>query len=241
MKITVKLPDGSIATMDIEEYVKGVVPREMPASWPMEALKAQAVAARSYALATRKHRNRGDPYDVCSTTCCQVYSSARHARSDQAVEETRGIVGIHEGAIAATFFSASCGGHTLGNWAGYLREVTDCPCGAHGLGVSGHQNGLCQYGAMYLATDGKSWQQILDIYYYLDWKENYGNIEQEDPDYAGQIDTLRQQVGVLTNRVLLLEMKQKVNGPFSAEPLTITILVPKEESNEQDGEAAATG
>ena len=180
--------------MDIEEYVKGLAPREMPASWPMETLKAQAVAARSYALATRKHRDRGDPYDVCSTTCCQVYSDARSLRANSMVEATRGMVLVLRGTrqIVPAFFSAYCGGWTLSLWASYLRAVR-CPCvpgdvteeqaawnNAHWVQRNdhwlsgGHRQGLCQYGARMLAKQGQTWQAILAHYYDLDLAENYG-------------------------------------------------------------------
>jgi len=190
-------PNGEIVEMDIEEYIKGVVPKEMPASWPMEALKAQSVAARSYALATYKHRNRGDPYDVCSTTHCQVYGDARRERATAAVEATRGMVLVLRTTrqIMPGFFSAYCGGWTLSRWAAYLRRVR-CPCvpgdvteeqaawnNAHwvqrnGRWLSGgHRHGLCQYGARELARQGQRWDAILAYYYDLDIVGNYGEVE----------------------------------------------------------------
>ena len=175
--IVVKRTWGELQTLALEEYVKGVVPKEVYSTWPMEALKAQAVAARTYALASEKHRMRGDPYDVCDTTCCQVYGETRSGRCDEAVEATLGIVGVHRTrrVLVPTFFSSACGGHTRADWGDYLRVVDDCPCGAHGKAVNGHQNGLCQWGAKYLADLGWTYVQILNKYYDLDWVPDYGD------------------------------------------------------------------
>ena len=77
----------------MENYVRSVVPSEMPTSWAMEAVKAQAVAARTYAAKLRS-RATASGYDICDTTACQVYSgyartSAESARSGRPLEATR--------------------------------------------------------------------------------------------------------------------------------------------------------
>lgn len=96
----------AINTIPIEEYLRGVVPSEMPASWHMDALMAQAVAARSYAINTQRQRKwRSAPFDLVSDTRDQVYggffrfdtstSQARpviHPRSDRAVSSTAGYI-----------------------------------------------------------------------------------------------------------------------------------------------------
>jgi len=116
----------------IEDYLFSVVPSEMPASWPLHALKAQAVAARSYAHTTvGVHSERG--YDLCATVCCQVYLGIRQEseRSTEAVRATRGIVALHNGAIINAVYSSSSGGITDNSenvWTEsvpYLRSVTD--------------------------------------------------------------------------------------------------------------------
>jgi stage II sporulation protein D len=99
----------------VEDYLRGVVPNELsPVSFPqLEALKAQAVAARTYAL-----RNRGQfqskGYDLCDTPACQVYrgASSEHATTDQAVLETRGLVARYQGAFINALYTSTCGGHT---------------------------------------------------------------------------------------------------------------------------------
>lgn len=105
---------GSLTVVNIlgfEDYIKGVVPHEMSNSWPIEALKAQAVAARSYALSLgSKHSNYH--FDICAETHCQAYSGRTRAgsNSDAAVEQTAGQVAIWNGRIAQTSYYSSNGG-----------------------------------------------------------------------------------------------------------------------------------
>lgn len=99
--------------LDIETYLRGVVPYEMPASWHPEALKAQAVAARTYALANLgRYADWG--FDCLPTTGCQVYGGADGERpeTDAAILATRGEVLTYEGRLANTVFHAHSGGHT---------------------------------------------------------------------------------------------------------------------------------
>jgi len=172
MIIRVLRNSGAIQLMDIEEYVKGVVPSEMPASWAMEGLKAQAIAARTYALWQRSIAPAARNWDIGCTTSYQVYTDYRHPRANQAVDETIGITGGTKDTalIRATYFSASCGGHTLNNWGPTWLKSTACPCGR---GVYGHRNGLCQWGAKALAERGYTCFQILDFYYNLGWWGDY--------------------------------------------------------------------
>lgn len=105
-----------INKLSIEDYLYGVVPKEMgPKKYPsIEALKAQAIVARSYALyKTKKPKNKF--YDLCSTPACQVYggASAEFELSNRAVNETKGLVLVNsDGEIQETFYMATCGGHT---------------------------------------------------------------------------------------------------------------------------------
>jgi len=95
----------------VDQYLKGVIPNESPASWPQAALRAQAVAARSYALSAQVDGNGFDLYD---TVASQVYEgmSSEEASTNLAAEATRGEVLAYGGEIAQTFFSACSGGHT---------------------------------------------------------------------------------------------------------------------------------
>jgi stage II sporulation protein D len=107
--------DGSkltlVDTVGLEPYLYGVVPSEMPSTWHDEALKAQAVAARSYALAVRK---TGAPYDVYDDTRSQVYGGilAESPAATAAVDETAGQILTYDGQVAVTYFYSTSGGRT---------------------------------------------------------------------------------------------------------------------------------
>ena len=110
--------------LPLESYLRGVVPRESPASWPLAALEAQAVAARSYA-----YRSTGGSglYDVYCTTASQVYggADAEAASSSKAVTATAGIVPKYKGAAISAFFFSTSGGHTesISNvWTGVAQS-----------------------------------------------------------------------------------------------------------------------
>ena len=110
------LSEGKITvinTLPIEDYLRGVISAEMPASWSIEALKAQAVVARSYALSNmNKYPKSG--FDVDDTIANQVYKgvSAEYPSTNKAVDETLGKVAMYDGKIAQTFFYSSSGGKT---------------------------------------------------------------------------------------------------------------------------------
>lgn len=105
--------------VDLETYIKGVVPYEMSSSWPLEALKVQAVCARSYAyINIHSGKHTSYHFDVCNTTDCQAYygagtnSSSYQAteRTDQAVDETAGEYAWYDGQVIEAFYSSSHGG-----------------------------------------------------------------------------------------------------------------------------------
>jgi stage II sporulation protein D len=125
--------------VNLEDYVRGVVPNELsPRAYPqIEALKAQAVAARTYAL-----RNRGQfsarGFDICASPACQVYKGrgSEQSLSDEAVAATRGVVATYNGELINAFYTSTCGGHTEnaenifeGSPVPYLRGVS---CAAEG-------------------------------------------------------------------------------------------------------------
>ena len=144
-----------VNSLHIEQYLRGVVPREFPASWGslpsgrgidkgIQAAKAQAVAARSYAVALLQiRRNRGTfESDTCDTQACQVYQGAvvgstpldygpTYVTTNAAIKQTAGQVRIHNGsgAVALTEFASSTGGYTSrpseGNGFSAVRDVGD--------------------------------------------------------------------------------------------------------------------
>lgn len=165
--IRVLMPDNTVVVMTTDEYLKGVVPSEVPPSWNMNALKAQAVAARCYASVNFKHNSQGA--DVCTSTHCQVWKTTQHSRTSQAVEETSNFSARYAGSIINALFFSHCNGTTRNNeavWNGtpvpYLRSKS-CICGftshnAHGVG-------MCQYGAQAMALKDSTWESILTWYY----------------------------------------------------------------------------
>lgn len=131
-----------INRLPLEEYLYGVIAAEMPAHWPPEALKAQAVIARTYALHLknnlRPHSARG--YHLCDGQHCQVYSgvSVESPKARSAADLTRGVALTYAGKAIHAVFSSNCGGHTQsGSGAGwadlpYWRMISD---GAEPAGV----------------------------------------------------------------------------------------------------------
>lgn len=118
--------------VNMEEYVFGVIASEMPSVFPIEALKVQAVIARTYAIkALGKHKKWG--YDVCDTQNCQVYGGvkAERERTNAAVEATMGSVITYGGKPIEAVFSSNCGGYTQSSkeagWFAhpYLKPVSD--------------------------------------------------------------------------------------------------------------------
>ena len=121
---------SAINIVGLEHYLSGVVPREMPSAWPEEALKAQAVAARSYALA---HRLGGRVFDLYADVRSQVYGGihGEHPRATAAIQATRGEVLLWEGKPIDALFHSTSGGRTLdavevfGKPVPYLAGVDD--------------------------------------------------------------------------------------------------------------------
>lgn len=119
-------PRETVNLLQLDHYLLGVVPLEMPSSWEPAAVQAQAIAARSYAARQRltpKARN----YQICDTTSCQVYGgySAEQAASTRAVQATASRVLMHGGQPAFTQFSSSSGGWTAQGSQPYLVAKED--------------------------------------------------------------------------------------------------------------------
>ncbi len=113
MKTTAAEKLEVIEHLSIEDYLYGVLPVEMSPSWPLEALKAQAVASRTYAL---KNANPKKDYDMTDGVETQVYNGASgvNERVIDAVDSTRGEVLKYKEKLITAFFHACCGGHTAG-------------------------------------------------------------------------------------------------------------------------------
>ncbi|MEE0480757.1 SpoIID/LytB domain-containing protein [Mitsuokella jalaludinii] len=126
----------AVNIVPVDDYLLSVVPEEMPTDWPAEALKAQSVAARSFALKSRG-RHAAEGYDLCTTTHCQLYKGIASEKtvSTAAVRATRGEVLTYGGQPIEALFHTDSGGMTessedvWGSHVPYLRAVRDTPLG----------------------------------------------------------------------------------------------------------------
>ena len=163
---------GGLTVMNdipLELYIRGVVPSEMPSGWEFEAHKAQAIAARSYAVANMGKRAKYG-YDLKDTPEDQAYggASAETKQTNSAVAETEGIVLVCQGKIVPAYYSASAGGKTnTGSqvWTTDLPFLKSVPSFDDGVGKKGHGVGMSQYGANNLAKRGYNGYQILKYFY----------------------------------------------------------------------------
>ncbi|UCH35398.1 MAG: SpoIID/LytB domain-containing protein [Armatimonadota bacterium] len=164
--IRVLMPGGTVQEMSLEEYTKGVLPSELYASWPTEALKAGAVAMRCYAATSWRHDDVGA--NVCTTTHCQVWSPARDPRTDAAVDATSGVAATHDGCVIAGYHFSHCDGTTRNSedvWGEYLAYCRGVPCGCGYDFMGGHGVGMCQWGAWAMGAAGYDYTEILQHYY----------------------------------------------------------------------------
>lgn len=124
----------AVNIVPVDDYLLSVVPEEMPVDWPAEAIKAQSVAARSFAFASRgRHASEG--YDLCTTTHCQLYTgtAAEKSASNAAIKATRGEVLTYGGKPIEALFHTDSGGMTensedvWGSHVPYLRAAKDTP------------------------------------------------------------------------------------------------------------------
>ena len=165
-----------INELNLEFYLRGVVPAEMgPSQFPeLDALKAQTVAARTYAVAhVGDHADEG--WDLCDTPACQVYRGVRveHRLSNRAVEETAGLVAVFAGEPIDAMYTSTCGGHTEnvsllfeGRAKPYLAGVPcvwDRPIQITGLGPTGPWLGSTDFSAavafdVLLGTGRSAWR-----------------------------------------------------------------------------------
>ena len=183
--IKVQMEDGSIVDMNLDEYLLGVVSAEMPAEYDIEALKAQAVVARTYTLYTIIHSNKhGDGIICTSSSCCQAWLSkedrmnkwdeevreANWNKIEEAVYSTSGEVIEYNGEVIDAFFHANSGGKTevpINVWGGtdypYLQSVE----------TSG-EDGYTQYSSENIVSKTELEKIIKEKYndFSVDWNDN---------------------------------------------------------------------
>jgi stage II sporulation protein D len=130
--LILRVSEGAAQAIDVvpmSEYLDSVVPAEMPSEWPMAALEAQAIVARTYAI---RHLHPAGAYDLCATTDCQLYPGLGNetSRTDRAVAATAGEIVAWQGRPADTFFSSNDGGYTASSqevWGHSLPYLTSRP------------------------------------------------------------------------------------------------------------------
>ena len=159
--------------LDFEtEYLPGVIYREIREFEDSpETLQAVAIAARSYAVATKtagKHASKG--YDLVDTTADQAYggASAEKYSTSKAVDDTKGIVLVQNSKVIPTYYHASSGGQTK-VWSSGSSFLQSVPSFDEGTKKNGHGVGMSQHGANNLAAQGYNAYQILN-YFYKDFK-----------------------------------------------------------------------
>jgi len=170
--LVVNAKDGKVTVIndiDMENYLLGVVPSEMPSKWNIEAHKAQAIAARSYAIANMGKRKSAG-YDLKDTPEDQAYggASAEYPRTTRAVQETKGIVITYNKKIIPAYYHASSGGHTVNSgdvWNSDLPYLRAVPSFDGQFSKNGHGVGMSQQGANNLASKGYNAYQILTYFY----------------------------------------------------------------------------
>lgn len=153
---------AAILHLALESYLLGVVPGEMPSAWPMEALKAQVVVARTYAW-MQVERSRSRPWDITSDTRDQVYlgANAETLPISLAVSQTQGIVLTKDDKLAQTFYHSTCGGSTeipQNVWPTATSEFPSVQCDY--CRASTHFSWQTQYKLAELATLIKAQQFI---------------------------------------------------------------------------------
>lgn len=160
-----EVPNGAIVNVDLDEYTSGVLAGEVYASWPGETLKAQAVAARTFAVAKSIQRV-DEPYDVDDTSSFQSFKAANFRNEYiYAAEATAGEILTYDGAPAMTKYSASNGGQTIAGKKPYLLAQFDPWDAKAGKGRNGHGIGMSQWGAKEMGDAGKGYREILAFYY----------------------------------------------------------------------------
>lgn len=148
--------EGRVDLMELEEYVRGVLPSEWMASWSAASLDAGAVAARTYASFWVAAGGRYDCADVDDTTWTQVYRDVRDPRTDAAVSRTAGAVAVRDDSLVFAEYSAENSDPTD-------FGVADPVCA--GRRVQGHGRGMCQWGTQRWAEQGKDAEWMIAHYY----------------------------------------------------------------------------
>lgn len=196
LKITKNLNTFNVINvLDINSYLKGVVPNEMPVSFGLEALKAQAIAARNY---VNRPQNQNSNYNICDSTACQVYFGANsHAPlADKAVEQTNGIFALYKYEPILALYSSTAGGITESHENTFGE-------GAMQIGPKSHP---------YLKSVGNRALKTEE-----DIKEYYSSMPQSNdiksPLYRWRVEWTRAELEETLNRTLVAQSKTGLVEP----------------------------
>lgn len=184
--IDVEREGGKVETLDMDDYVSGVVYLEMGPDFPKQAILAQGIAARTFAAHWALYRDE----PICDTTSCQVYGDERDPLIDELTELTSGVVAIYEEDLIEAVYHASSGGFTENAkdvWGNPFDYLVGVPCLENALctgvcdawpdevciygdtgccwGRNGHGVGMSQRGAQAMAECEYNHAQILKHYY----------------------------------------------------------------------------
>ena len=157
-----------VICLELEEYVSRSLPAEWYPNWEKHSLMAGAVAVRTYALYHKIHPINAE-YDICDTECCQVLGSKSYNSTNQAVNETVGVILVdYTGKIAKPLYSSEANA-TGGCGDGFIRSTSGGQClndeVCLGAVPNGHGLGMCQWGSQRWALKDRSWVWILAHYY----------------------------------------------------------------------------
>ncbi len=237
-------PDGGIevhGALPLETYLRGVLPAEMPASWPVEALKAQAVAARSEILAACAGKYLLEGFDFTTLETCRAYAGlgGHTPGTDRAVAETAGEVLAQSGKVATTVFSACCGGWTENNdtvWSGppnsALRALPDYPSAKRPAQAGPEAYGLAKWlsGAPPAWCAGHReyrWKKVFsaaELSALVNKKYAVGQIKAIRPGMRGPGGRLRRVVIEGTKGAVTVERELAIRQAFGGLPSAMCII-----------------
>lgn len=139
--------------VDIEDYLRSVVPSEISTRAPKAAQQAQAIAARTYAIRNLYRHSKKDDYNICDTVHCQAYFGIgkEHESANQAIKATEGQILIYDDSPANTVYHSNCGGYIISSQAAWGGRAVPYLIG-HFDGLKGHKT-FCEYGKDFLSRN----------------------------------------------------------------------------------------
>lgn len=223
--------------LSVEEYLRGVIPAEMPANWPMEALKAQALVARSEIYAGLAGKYRLEEFDFTTLESCRAYWGLEgyHAHTDAAIAATAGQAIVRDGKFVATVFSSCCGGWTENNeivWSGppnsALRGIADFPAGKQPAAnnwaarISGKPNAWCA-GAPDIFRWQKryTWSELTDL---VNKRYKVGRIRRIEEGPRGIGGRLKSVTIVGENDTVTIDRELAIRQVFGGLPSAMVII-----------------